>query len=50
MGAIKESVGEVAHRGDDHPWVRHAARAGMAAYGVVNLLIGWLALQLALGD
>ena len=50
MGAIKESVGDVAQRGDDHPWVHHAARAGMAAYGVVNLLIGWLALQLALGD
>ncbi len=50
MGAIKESVGDVAQRGDDHPGVRHAARAGMAAYGVVNLLIGWLALQLALGD
>lgn len=50
MGAIKESDGDVAQRGDDHPWVRHAARAGMAAYGVVNLLIGWLALQLALGD
>ncbi|CAM3610407.1 DUF1206 domain-containing protein [Nocardioides marinus] len=50
MGAIKQSAGDVAHRGDDHPWVRHAARVGMAAYGLVNLLIGWLALQLAFGD
>lgn len=27
-----------------------AVRAGLVAYGVVHLLIGWLALQLALGD
>lgn len=32
-----------------HPWVDHAVRAGMVAYGVVYLLIAWLALQLALG-
>lgn len=50
MGAVKETAGDVAREGDDHPWVRTAARIGMAAYGVVNLLIGWLALQLALGD
>jgi hypothetical protein len=35
---------------EDHRWVDHAARAGMIAYGVVNLLIAWLALQLAFGD
>lgn len=50
MGAVREQAQDVARRGDDHPWVRTAARIGMAAYGVVNLLIGWLALQLALGD
>ncbi len=35
---------------EDHPWVDHAARFGLVAYGVVHLLIMWLALQLALGD
>lgn len=50
MGAVRETARDVARDGDDHPWVRTAARVGMAAYGVVNLLIGWLALQLALGD
>ena len=35
---------------EDHRWVDHAARAGMIAYGVVTLLIAWLALQLAFGD
>ena len=28
----------------------HAARIGLVAYGAVYLLIGWLAIQLALGD
>lgn len=50
MGAVRDTAQDVARDGDDHPWVRTAARVGMAAYGVVNLLIGWLALQLALGD
>lgn len=31
-------------------WLDHAVRAGLIAYGVVHLLIGWLALQLALGE
>lgn len=30
------------------PWLDHAVRFGLVAYGVVHLLIGWLALQLAL--
>ena len=28
----------------------HAIRAGLVAYGVVHLLVGWLALQLAFGE
>jgi hypothetical protein len=32
------------------PWLDHAIRAGLVAYGVVHLLVGWLALQLAFGD
>jgi hypothetical protein len=31
-------------------WYDRAVRVGLAAYGVMHLLIGWLALQLALGD
>jgi hypothetical protein len=31
-------------------WFESAVRAGLVAYGVVHLLVGWLALQLALGD
>jgi hypothetical protein len=31
-------------------WVDRAVRFGMVAYGVVHLVIAWLAIQLALGD
>ncbi len=34
----------------DGDWVDHIARAGLVAYGVVYVLIGWLAIQLAFGD
>jgi len=36
-----------AHRSD---WVDRMAAAGLVAFGVVHLVIGWLAIQLALGD
>lgn len=42
-----EGAGRQAHRSE---WVDHVARAGLVAYAVVYLLIGWLAIQLALGD
>ena len=31
-------------------WMDYAIRIGLVTYGVVHLLIGWLALQLAFGD
>jgi hypothetical protein len=34
----------------DSDVLHHAARAGLLAYGVVHLLIGWLAIQLAFGN
>jgi hypothetical protein len=42
-----EGLGRQAHR---HPWFDTAIRAGLVAYGVVHLLVGWVALQLAFGD
>ncbi|MEO7350599.1 MAG: DUF1206 domain-containing protein [Marmoricola sp.] len=42
-----EDVGQEAEQSD---WLDHAVRAGLVAYGVVHLLIGLLAIQLALGD
>jgi uncharacterized protein DUF1206 len=34
----------------DNDWIDWVARAGLVAYGVVYLMIGWLSIQLALGD
>jgi hypothetical protein len=34
----------------DSEWTDRAARIGLIAYGVVHLLIAWLAIQLAFGD
>jgi type IV secretory pathway VirB2 component (pilin) len=42
-----ETLGRQAEQSD---WLDHAVRIGLVAYGVVHLLIGWLAVQLALGD
>jgi len=38
---------EAVHHSD---WLDHAIRAGLVAYGVVHLLVAWLAIQLALGE
>lgn len=46
---LTRAAREVGHRnGGD--WLDVAARAGLAAYGVVHLVVAWLALQLAFGD
>ena len=42
-----EVLGREAEQSD---WVDRAARIGLVAYGVVHLLIGWLAIQIAFGD
>jgi uncharacterized protein DUF1206 len=42
-----EQLGREAEQSD---WLDHVVRAGLVAYGIVHLLIGWLAVQLALGD
>lgn len=47
MAEVSNDLGRQIHHSD---WVDHLARAGLIAYGVVHLVIGWLALQLALGD
>ncbi len=39
----------IGRRAEQSDWLDHAVRAGLVAYGVVHLLIGWLAVQLALG-
>lgn len=39
-----------AEQANNSDWMDHAIRAGLVAYGVVHLLVGWLALQLAFGE
>lgn len=39
-----------AREAHDSDWIDHAVRAGLVAYAVVYLMIGWLAVQLAFGD
>jgi hypothetical protein len=41
---------EHARRADASPWFDRAVRVGLVAYGTVYVVIGWLAVQLALGD
>ncbi len=47
MGSTADDVGR---KTDDSDWIDAAVRFGLVAYGLVYLLIGWLAVQLALGD
>lgn len=47
MGDTAEAVGR---RADQSTWVDRGVRVGLVVYGLVYLLIAWLAVQLALGD
>jgi hypothetical protein len=42
--------GVLGRRAEQSDTLDHLVRAGLVAYGVVHLLIGWLAIQLAFGD
>lgn len=47
---MSERARAAGQRAQRSQWTDHAARAGLVAYGVVHLLIGILAVQLAFGD
>lgn len=40
----------VTGRTDGSDWMDHAVRVGLVSYGVVHLVLAWLALRLAFGD
>jgi len=50
MGDIKESASAVGRRAENDPWFERGIRFGFVVYGIVYLVVAWLALQLALGD
>lgn len=43
-------MNRAAERAHDSDWVDHAVRIGLLAYGLVHLVVGWLALQVAFGQ
>ena len=47
--AAKDTAREVGRRAAGHPWFHLLSRAGLAARGLLYLLIGWLALLIAAG-
>jgi hypothetical protein len=49
-GGVADGAGAKAREARDHPALEWPARLGVAAYGVVYLLVAWLSAQLALGD
>lgn len=50
MTDIGKAVKDSGKQAEDSAWFDHVARAGLVAYGVVHLLIAWVALQLAFGE
>ncbi|MGZ4489093.1 MAG: DUF1206 domain-containing protein [Nocardioides sp.] len=49
MGDISQQAERIGRDAHDSDWLDRAIRFGLVAYGIVNLMIGWLALQLAMG-
>jgi hypothetical protein len=45
-----DSAGDKAREARDHPALSWAARLGFVAYGVVYVVVAWLAVQLAFGE
>jgi hypothetical protein len=41
---------QAGRRADNSEWMDHAVRVGLVSYGVVHLILAWLAVRLAFGD
>jgi hypothetical protein len=50
MGQMANKADDLGERARDSDWLDYAIRAGLIAYGIVHLMIAWLAAQLALGE
>jgi hypothetical protein len=50
MGEMTDRVESTAEQAAESDWLDKAIRIGLVAYGIVHLLIAWLAFQLAIGD
>lgn len=49
MGEARSAMTAAARSAGGSAWFERGIRVGLVAYGVIHLLIGWLALQLAFG-
>lgn len=47
---IQQDAERAGRRAEDSDWLDRAVRVGLVAYGVVHLLLGWVCVQLALGN
>ncbi|SDJ54194.1 DUF1206 domain-containing protein [Streptomyces indicus] len=50
MSQLSFRARRLGRRADRSDWVDRAASFGLLAYGLVHVVVGWLAVQLALGD
>ncbi|KRF36143.1 DUF1206 domain-containing protein [Nocardioides sp. Soil805] len=50
MGEVADKAQHAGQQAHHSEWLDHAIRAGLVAYGIVHLMVAWLAVQLALGD
>ena len=50
MGEVADKAHNAGQQAHQSEWLDHAIRAGLVAYGIVHLMVAWLAAQLALGD
>lgn len=50
MNAVDAQARRIGRKAEDSTALDHAVRVGLLAYGVVHLLIAWVAVQLAFGD
>ena len=50
MGEMADQADQLAREAESSDWLDRAIRVGLVAYGIVHLLIAWLAFQLAIGD
>ncbi|QIG43492.1 DUF1206 domain-containing protein [Nocardioides anomalus] len=50
MSSIATDAKNAGQQAHDSHWIDTAARVGLVAYGLVHIVIAWLAVQLAFGD
>jgi hypothetical protein len=50
MSNLSDRTEQLGRRARDSDWLDRVARVGLVAYGVMHVVIGWLAVQLAFGD